>query len=750
MPTTPLPFRIGNAAVFAVLMTSAVLLPIRSVYAEEATPALSISPTREVSVSVIPSATPQQEPSAGIEPSTFPTSEPTATRTPSPEPVRESTIPPEAPSATAQPSAPLSPTATKAPAPTRILRFASANDAKARNRALIERMKDLGIPHRRDAMREASRRAARLPSSTADASRDVVIAVNLRKAPDDQIGKLLALVAEETDKGTMVEYFDTDRTNTFFLTLDEPEATVAEMRKAVPDAATIKIAPDRIYLPSYSPTDPLYASQYALTNIRYSDAVDSGIGLNSPVIAIVDNGVNVDHEDLASRIWINSGEIYGNSVDDDANGYVDDRFGCNFYEYHSLSNTSTSCNKDKIRDGVSQTTHGSHAAMIAASATNNGIGAAGVCPTCRIMVLDVANNSTSGAPVSAIAYGLQYAIDKGADLVNFSYASSCPFGPSEDVLDTTIDTLVNSADISFVQAAGNNGDMSQSSCISTCGGANSYCSSGARNQAYYYVDGKSVTNKITVAALTSSNARASYSNFDPAVGNRVITVAAPGDNVLVSDGSLVSGTSFAAPHVSGAIGMALTKTSLSTLAIYTRLTTSGSSSVSTDQNVSGRKLDLYKMMNPSKWTYEGVAYYVYIPPDQSGKMPVYRFRNESLGMHFYTASEDERQNTVDNYASKWTYEGIAFYVYTDPDTDRTPVYRFRNEALGIHFYTASDEERDNTIDNYADRWIYEGIAYYVHIPPDHTGGGKTPVYRFSDPTLGAHFYTASEEERLSL
>jgi hypothetical protein len=144
--------------------------------------------------------------------------------------------------------------------------------------------------------------------------------------------------------------------------------------------------------------------------------------------------------------------------------------------------------------------------------------------------------------------------------------------------------------------------------------------------------------------------------------------------------------------------------------------------------------------------YEGVGYYVAIPPEHIGRQPVYRFRDAfGRGLHFYTASEEERENTEENFSDRWIYEGVAFYVSTSQGVTRVPVYRFRNERLGVHFYTASEEEKNNTLLVYAGTWTYEGIAYYVATNP--LTDGTTPVYRFGNRGSGSHFYTASEEEK---
>jgi hypothetical protein len=151
----------------------------------------------------------------------------------------------------------------------------------------------------------------------------------------------------------------------------------------------------------------------------------------------------------------------------------------------------------------------------------------------------------------------------------------------------------------------------------------------------------------------------------------------------------------------------------------------------------------------AKWTPEGVAFYVRLSAGSPMSQPVYRFRNERLGIHFYTASETEKNNTIANFSQTWVYEGIPFYVSTTQEPDLVPVYRFRNTntALGNHFYTASETEKNNTIANYSTRWQYEGIAFFVSVDGD---AGYSQVFRFGDHRSngsGSHFYTASDSEQ---
>lgn len=111
------------------------------------------------------------------------------------------------------------------------------------------------------------------------------------------------------------------------------------------------------------------------------------------------------------------------------------------------------------------------------------------------------------------------------------------------------------------------------------------------------------------------------------------------------------------------------------------------------------------------WQYEGVAYRV--PTTTTGTVPVYRFLNRRLKIHFYTASSSEKAFVQNNLAADWQYEGIAFRAYPTGAAGRKPVYRFLNKHLKIHFYTASPAERDFVRTSLSSVWVYENVAYYA-------------------------------------
>lgn len=124
---------------------------------------------------------------------------------------------------------------------------------------------------------------------------------------------------------------------------------------------------------------------------------------------------------------------------------------------------------------------------------------------------------------------------------------------------------------------------------------------------------------------------------------------------------------------------------------------------------------------------------------------VYRFFNPSVGVHFYTASEAERDSVRENL-DNYEFEG-ASYIGAPSDRDELtgvkPIYRFFNTSTGVHLYTISEVERDSIIENLPN-YTFEGVAYYGYETQQE---GTTPLYRFYNPVIDAHFYTPSAAER---
>jgi hypothetical protein len=121
---------------------------------------------------------------------------------------------------------------------------------------------------------------------------------------------------------------------------------------------------------------------------------------------------------------------------------------------------------------------------------------------------------------------------------------------------------------------------------------------------------------------------------------------------------------------------------------------------------------------PTIWTYETVAYRAFVDEGDVGVLPVYRFWSPRHKGHFYTISEGEKDHILATYpATVWTYEGVAFYAYPDGSqpAGTSPVYRFWSSSLGAHFYTNSETEKDYVVASLT-VWQCEGIAWFAYEP----------------------------------
>ena len=168
-------------------------------------------------------------------------------------------------------------------------------------------------------------------------------------------------------------------------------------------------------LPCAVPNDPRFPDQWCFDQASDAD-IDGpeawGIATRSgTIIAILDSGLDFDHEDIAGGEWANPGEVPGNGLDDDHNGYIDDVNGWDF------------ANDDN--DPTDDDFHGTFVASVAAAGTNNGIGMAGACWNCRIMAVKVAD-PIYGFYAAWFAEGVVYATDNGASVINYSAGPSTP------------------------------------------------------------------------------------------------------------------------------------------------------------------------------------------------------------------------------------------------------------------------------------------------------------------------------------
>lgn len=118
---------------------------------------------------------------------------------------------------------------------------------------------------------------------------------------------------------------------------------------------------------------------------------------------------------------------------------------------------------------------------------------------------------------------------------------------------------------------------------------------------------------------------------------------------------------------------------------------------------------------PDFWTYQGLAFHACADKYNADLAPVYRFWSARLGAHFYTISKAERDWLISKCSYTWAYEGTAYYAYPEDKhpAECVPVYRFWNPVEGNHFFTISESEKES-LKKKSNKWTYEGIAFYVY------------------------------------
>ncbi len=187
------------------------------------------------------------------------------------------------------------------------------------------------------------------------------------------------------------------------------------------------------------------------TGINAEAAWDVTTGRPDVTIAIVDSGVSLTHPDLAPNIWTNPGEIPGNAIDDDGNGFVDDVHGWDFFSNDADPNPDLGDGIDNNANGAADENvfHGTFGANLAAGRGNDGRGVCGSAWNCSLMPIKCFGDD-GGANNLDIAEAIQYAADNGADVINLSL--------SLRTINSTMQTGVEYAiarDCVVVAAAGN-------------------------------------------------------------------------------------------------------------------------------------------------------------------------------------------------------------------------------------------------------------------------------------------------------
>jgi len=264
------------------------------------------------------------------------------------------------------------------------------------------------------------------------------------------------------------------------------------------------IEPDLVFDMQALPDDPLLSNLWSMHNLGQSGgtvgadinaalAWELGTGSSDVVVGVIDTGVDYNHPDLLVNMWINPGEIAGNGLDDDGNGFVDDVHGYDFY------------NNDG--DPMGDHSHGTHVAGTIEAVGDNGVSVAGVSWSTSIMALKFLGGNGSGSSsdaVRAVNYATMMRNSYGVNvrLTNNSWGGSRSYAPLETAIRRSFQ-----ADMLFVAAAGNSG-------VNT-------------DHQPHYPSTYTTANVISVAATDRNDQLASFSNY----GLRSVDIAAPGVSI---------------------------------------------------------------------------------------------------------------------------------------------------------------------------------------------------------------------------
>lgn len=201
----------------------------------------------------------------------------------------------------------------------------------------------------------------------------------------------------------------------YYLSYEAPISPPEVARAFAQDAQVAYAEPRYNFFPATVPSDSAYGSMPEFGRIQAELAWDFAKGENgNVVIAIIDGGTDWRHEDLLDNVWTNAGEVAGNGIDDDGNGYVDDVHGWNFVT-NSPDPTGQASTPNIAR-------HGTHVAGTAAAVTNNGKGIASISWNCQFMPVNIANPNVDDL-WSYFFEGIVYAAANGADVISVSGGS---------------------------------------------------------------------------------------------------------------------------------------------------------------------------------------------------------------------------------------------------------------------------------------------------------------------------------------
>lgn len=296
-----------------------------------------------------------------------------------------------------------------------------------------------------------------------------------------------------------------------------------ELSKVISTTKEVQDEPSALF------NDPAINQAWGLKKSDAARAWSLTKGSREILVAVIDTGIDIKHEDLKENLWFNPGEKgkdsqgrdkASNNIDDDSNGYIDDIHGWNFVS-----------NNNRLDDNHG---HGTHIAGIIGASAGNGKGIIGIAPEVSILTLKYFDPKVPGTDnLKNTVASIRYAVQMGANIINYS-GGGTEF--SQDEHDAIQEA--EKKGILFVAAAGNERSNSDTN--------------------HYYPADYELSNIISVTAIDQASEVLSSSNY----GILTVDIAAPGQNILSSlPGSAygyMTGTSQATAFVSGAAALVMT------------------------------------------------------------------------------------------------------------------------------------------------------------------------------------------------
>ncbi len=485
-------------------------------------------------------------------------------------------------------------------------------------------------------------------------------------------------------------------------------STKAALEKLRANPAVLYAEPDYIVSAAVIPDDTRFSELWGMHNtgqtggtadadIDAPEAWDISVGSRDVVVGVIDTGVDYNHPDLVDNIWTNPGEIPGDGIDNDGNGYVDDVHGIN-----AITNTG---------DPMDDQGHGSHVSGTIGATGNNNLGVVGVNHQVSIVGCKFLDSSGSGSTSDALKC-MDYMVALKNNGVNVRVLNnSWGGGGSSDAMIEAINNT-EAADIMFVAAAGNSASDNDVS--------PSYPASYTHDSV------------VAVASTTDTDAMSSFSQY----GLTSVDLGAPGSAILSTTGggyASFSGTSMATPHVAGAAALVLSvNPDLTVLEVKNLLMESGDDNADlAGKTVSGKRLNVATALENAD---PAPGFRMSVSPANitlvAGETATYNFDTTSVADYTDTVNlaVSGTLSATLSATSVTPGEGFTLTVPTTADTAWGP-YSFTVTA------TSGDIVKEKVVNLYVNPQGLNEFTYTNDTPvdiPDNNAEGITSVITITD------------------